>query len=78
MTEVTIHELRGHCRDLVDRAAAGERVIITRGGRPVAELRSVHAALVSASILLQRWEKLAPMDPATLRADLAETVDPTA
>ncbi len=62
MTEITIRELRNHCGNLVDRAAAGERVIVTRAGRPVAELRPVPVALVTASILLQRWQKLVPMD----------------
>jgi len=39
MAEVTIRELRNHGGDVVDRVAAGERLIVTRDGRPVAELR---------------------------------------
>ena len=41
MAEVTIRDLRNHGGDVVDRVAAGERLIVTRDGRPVAELRPV-------------------------------------
>lgn len=77
MVEVTIRELRNHCEDLVDRVAAGERVIVIRAGQPVAELRPVHLGHVTASILLQRWQRLLPVDPTALRADLDAPVDPT-
>jgi antitoxin (DNA-binding transcriptional repressor) of toxin-antitoxin stability system len=30
--------------DLVDRALAGDEVVITRGGKPIAELRPIHDA----------------------------------
>jgi prevent-host-death family protein len=76
MSEVTIRELRNHGGAVVDRAAAGERVIVTRSGRPVAELRPLHSTLVTASILLQRWRRLPRLDDTALRADIDTTLDP--
>lgn len=76
MVEVSIRELRNHGGDVVDRVAAGERVIVTRGGRPVAELRPLRSTLVTASMLLRRWRRLPPVHDATLRADIDATLDP--
>jgi prevent-host-death family protein len=75
MAEVTIRELRNHGGDVVDRVAAGERVIVTRSGRPVAELRPVRAGQLNAAALLRRWRRLPPLDPAALRRDIDATLD---
>lgn len=40
---VNIHEAKTHLSRLVDRAAAGEEVIIGRAGKPVARLVAYHA-----------------------------------
>ena len=76
MSEVTIRELRNRGGEVVDRVAAGERVIITRSGRPVAELRPLRATLTTASGLLAKWRRLPPLDAAALRADLDSVIDP--
>lgn len=76
MPEVTIRELRNRGGDVVDRVAGGERLTITRNGRPVAELRPLHGASVTATVLLRRWRRLPKLDPAALRADLDVTVEP--
>ena len=76
MAEVTIRELRNRGGDVVDRVAAGERLIVTRNGRPVAELRPVRSSGTSSSVLLSRWRRLLPIDGASLRADLDATIDP--
>ncbi len=76
MAEVTIRELRNHGGAVVDRVAAGERVIVTRSGRPVAELRPVRAVGLTATTLLQRWRRLPPMDPNALRRDVDAVIDP--
>jgi prevent-host-death family protein len=76
MSEVTIRELRNHGGEVVDRVAAGERVVVTRSGKPVAELRPVRATMTTASALLSRWRRLPPLDVAALRADLDSVVDP--
>jgi prevent-host-death family protein len=38
MTEVSVYEAKTHLSKLLDRAAGGEDVVITRNGRPVARL----------------------------------------
>jgi prevent-host-death family protein len=70
MPEVTIRELRNHGGRVVDRVTAGERLTVTRDGRPVAELRPIHAGALTAATLLQRWRRLPALDPGALRADL--------
>ena len=76
MAEVTIRELRNHGGDVVDRVAAGERLIVTRDGRPVAELRPVRSVGTKAAILLARWRRLPRLDGTSLRADLDAMIDP--
>jgi len=75
MTDVTIRELRHRGGEVVDRAAAGEPITITRGGRPLAELRPAGAPPLRADALLARWGALPEVDPAQLRADLDELLD---
>jgi prevent-host-death family protein len=38
MSEVGVHEAKTHFSELLRRVATGEKVVITRGGVPVAEL----------------------------------------
>ncbi len=38
MSQVNLHEAKTHLSRLVDRAAAGEEIVIARSGRPVARL----------------------------------------
>ncbi len=45
-----IRDLRGRLTSLVRRAGAGERIVITIGGRPVAQLGPVEAAAHQVSI----------------------------
>jgi prevent-host-death family protein len=77
MTDVTIRELRNHGGDVVDRAARGEQITITRGGKPVAELRPVAPPVLPAHVLLARWRRLPAIDPDALRADIDAVLDPT-
>jgi len=76
MAEVSIRELRNHGGAVVDRVAAGERVIVTRSGRPVAELRPVRAEGPTAATLLRRWRRLPSLDPDELRRDIDAVIDP--
>jgi prevent-host-death family protein len=46
MSEHTVTEAEGHLSDLIDRALAGEGVVITREGRPVVELKPVQPRAV--------------------------------
>lgn len=74
MAKVTIRELRNHGGEVVDRAARGEQITITRSGRPVAELRPLRAPL-SADALVERWRRLPAMDLAALRDDIDGLLD---
>ncbi len=76
MAEVTIRELRNRGGDVVDRVAAGERLTVTRDGRPVAELRPYRSTPLSAAVLLRRWRRLAVVDVEHLRRDVDTVVDP--
>lgn len=71
MADVTIRELRNQGGEIVDRAARGERIVITRSGHPVAELRPVRPPL-TAEALLERARRLPPVDAAALRKDIDE------
>jgi antitoxin (DNA-binding transcriptional repressor) of toxin-antitoxin stability system len=71
MADVTIRELRNQGGEVVDRAARGERIVITRSGHPVAELRALRPPL-SAEALLERARRLPPVDADALRKDIDE------
>jgi prevent-host-death family protein len=43
--QVNIHEAKTHLSRLVERAAAGEEIIISKAGRPVARLGPIPAAI---------------------------------
>jgi prevent-host-death family protein len=72
MTDVSLRELRNHGGDVVDRAARGEPITITRAGKPVAELRPVQTPTLPAQALIDRWRLLPSIDPAALRNDIDE------
>jgi prevent-host-death family protein len=44
MSTVSLDDLRQHPAAVLDRVEAGERLVVVRGGRPVAELRPVAPA----------------------------------
>lgn len=75
MARVSIRDLRNHGGDVVDRAAHGEQITVTRSGKAVAELRAVSRTPLSAEALLSNWRGLPALDPSTLRADLDSLLD---
>jgi prevent-host-death family protein len=77
VAEVSIRELRNRGGDIVDRAARGEPITITRAGKAVAELRPVSHPPLAAETLVARWRGLPPLDPDALRAELREIRDPS-
>lgn len=76
MGYVSIRELRNHGGDVIDRAANGEEITITRAGKPVAELRPAARSALPATTLLARWKRLPQVDPAALRADVDSLLEP--
>lgn len=62
---------------MVDRVLAGESLVITRDGAPVAELHPVARPRLPAEALLARWRHLPHVDPRQLRADIDAVLDPS-
>jgi prevent-host-death family protein len=77
MAEVTVRDLRNHGGEILNRVAGGETLTVTRDGDPVAELRPLPKRPLQAERLLERWRTLPVIDPAGLRADIDELLDPT-
>ncbi|HEY7463997.1 MAG TPA: type II toxin-antitoxin system prevent-host-death family antitoxin [Candidatus Limnocylindria bacterium] len=75
METVTIRDLRNHGGDVVDRVEAGERVTVTRDGRPVAELRPLRARGIARKTLLERWRRLPAVEATALRRDIDAAID---
>ena len=76
MDTVTIRDLRNRGGEVVDRVAAGDRITVTRDGRPVAELRPLRTSGLSAATLLEHWRHLPAVDAASLRGDMDAVLDP--
>jgi prevent-host-death family protein len=76
-TDISIRELRNHGGEVVDRVAAGERLTVTRSGKPVAELRPLGRPAVRAEVLLERWRQLPRLDADQLRQDVDAILDPS-
>jgi prevent-host-death family protein len=74
---VTIRDLRNHGGDVMDRVAAGESLVVTRSGEPVAELIPLRRRGLDAATLLGRWRKLPMVDPVALRADVDSVLEPS-
>jgi prevent-host-death family protein len=75
--DVSIRDLRNHGGEVVDRVARGERITVTRAGKPVAELHPMGRPALPAEVLLERWHHLPTVDPDRLREDLDELLDPS-
>jgi prevent-host-death family protein len=77
MGTVSVRELRNKGGDVLDRVERGERLVVTRDGKPVAELSPVTRPPLPIDEVLARFRRLRPVDPAKLRADLDEIIDPS-
>jgi prevent-host-death family protein len=76
MATVSVRDLRNHGGEVLDRVSTGEHIIITKGGRPVAELRPLPMTSGrSAEVLVDRWRHVPPIDADALRADVDECLD---
>jgi prevent-host-death family protein len=76
VAEVSIRDLRNRGGEVVDRAARGELITITKAGKRVAELRPLMRPGLSAEALVERWRHLPAVDPAALRRDIDKVIDP--
>ena len=75
MAEVSIRDLRNHGGEVVDRAARGEQITITRSGKPVAELHSLAQEPLTAEELIARRRNAPSIDYKAMRAELDAIVD---
>jgi prevent-host-death family protein len=75
MAEVTVRELRNDGGRVLDRVVRGESLTVTRDGHAIAELRPLSRRPLRAAVLLNRWQRLAPVDAARLRADIDAALD---
>ena len=75
MDTVTISELRKHGRAVIERVEAGESLLVSRDGRPVAELRPLPRKPLDRETLLELWKDVPPMDPEAFRRDIDSIID---
>ena len=75
MVRISVRDLRNKGGRVLRRVARGEAVIVTLDGEPVAELRPIRRAGLTASELVERRRNLPIVDPAALRADLDAILD---
>lgn len=74
---VSVRDLRNNGGRVLDRVASGESLIVTKDGRPVAELRPIPGRALPADALLSRWRRLPHVDGAALRRDIDGSMDAT-
>ena len=55
MTTVNIHEAKTHLSRLLERASNGERIIIAKAGRPIAELGPLTRKPIRFGSLAGQW-----------------------
>jgi prevent-host-death family protein len=72
---VTVRQLRNNGGEVLDRVERGERVIVTRDGHPVAELRPLPRRSPGPAELIERRKRLPSVDLDSLRCDLESVVD---
>ena len=77
MESVTLRDLRNKGGEVLDRVERGERVIVTRDGRAVAELRPLPRRSARPVELIERRKGLPRVDPEVLRRDIDTVIDPT-
>ena len=75
--EVSIRDLRNHGGEVIDRVIAGEKLTVTRSGRPVAELRPLAVPPLRASVILEHWSRLPRIDLDRLREQLDAAISPS-
>jgi prevent-host-death family protein len=77
METVSVRDLRNHGGEVLRRVEHGERLVVTRDGAPVAELRPLRRSSASAAELIRRRKNLPPVDPGALRRDIDHLIDPS-
>ena len=77
MRTITQRELRNESAAILRDVQAGQSIIVTRNGTPVAELRPVSARrFVSRAAITEAVQTMLRIDAVRFRADLEAGVDP--
>jgi len=77
MESVTVRELRNSGGEVLRRVERGERIVVTRDGTPVAELRPLPHPSVGPAELIRRRKHLPRVNPDALRHDIDNLIDPS-
>ena len=77
MDSVTVRDLRNNGAEVLRRVERGERIVVTRDGTPVAELRPLPRPSVGPSELIRRRKHLAKVNLDALRRDIDNLIDPS-
>ena len=75
MNEVSVRDLRNEGGSVLERVLQGELITITKAGHPVAELRPLGRAPLTAAQLLRRWRNVPRIDVESLRRDVDDLLD---
>ena len=70
-----MRDLRNKGGEVLDRVEHGERLLVTRDGRAVAELRPLPRRSVGPRELIARRKRLPRVDPGALRRDIDAVLD---
>ena len=70
-----MRDLRNNGGEVLRRVEHGERIVVTRDGAPVAELRPLPSA--SPAELIRRRKNLPQVNPDALRHDIDNLIDPS-
>ena len=72
-----MRDLRNRGGEVLDRVERGERVIVTRDGRAVAELRPLPRPSPGPAELIARRKRMPRVDPDALRRDIDAVLNPS-
>lgn len=79
MKTITQRELRNDCAAILRTVQAGQAVIVTRNGVPVAELRPIQRqCYVPRTAIAEAAARAPRLDPGRFRADLDAFIDQSA
>jgi prevent-host-death family protein len=77
MNTVTVRELRNRGGEVLRRVEHGERIVVTRDGTPVAELRPLPRSSARPDELIRRRKNLPRVKPDALQRDIDNLIDPS-
>ncbi|UGT92006.1 type II toxin-antitoxin system Phd/YefM family antitoxin [Mycobacterium ostraviense] len=77
MDSVTVRDLRNRGGEVLRRVERGERIVVTRDGIPVAELRPLPRPSLGPAELIRRRKHLPRVNPDAFRRDVDTLIDPS-